>query len=300
MAAYTIRDLERISGIKAHTIRIWEKRFGLIEPERTSTNIRTYCDAELRKLLNISILNKNGYKISRIARLSREEIFVNINKLTENPCDTESQIDNMAIAMIDLDELKFEKILSRSIIQFGFEDTVIKVMIPFLVRIGIMWQTGTINAAHEHFISNLFRQKMFVAIDSLVTGNSHNPKTALLFLPEGELHEMGLLFTNYLIRKKGHRVIYLGQNVPFGDLVEVAKKCYFDILVTSFISSVSGRDILNYLQDLNDKIPGKTIFLTGELSAQLKSQLSSNVKYLGSSQSLLSELERISSEKILV
>ena len=117
MANYTIRDLERLSGIKKHTIRIWEKRFGLIEPERTSTNIRTYCDAELKKLLNISILNKNGYKISKIAGFSTKEILNNINKLSENPFDTESQIDNLAIAMIDFDENKFEKILSKSIIR---------------------------------------------------------------------------------------------------------------------------------------------------------------------------------------
>jgi MerR family transcriptional regulator, light-induced transcriptional regulator len=300
MAAYTIRDLERISGIKAHTIRIWEKRFGLIEPERTSTNIRTYCDAELRKLLNISILNKNGFKISKIARFTIEEIFDNINRLTENPCDTESQIDNMALAMIDLDELKFEKILSRSIIQFGFEDTVIKVMIPFLVRIGIMWQTGTINAAQEHFISNLVRQKMFVAIDSLVPGNSNNPITALLFLPEGELHEMGLLFANYLIRKRGHKVIYLGQNVPFTDLVEVAKKCQFDILVTAFISSASGRDILDYLQKLNEEVPGKIVFLSGELSANIKTQFPEHVKYIDSPQSLMDELNLLSYKTVMV
>jgi DNA-binding transcriptional MerR regulator/methylmalonyl-CoA mutase cobalamin-binding subunit len=295
MANYTIRDLERLSGIKAHTIRIWEKRFGLIEPERTSTNIRTYCDAELKKLLNISILNKNGFKISKIANLSTEEIFNSINKLTENPCDTESQIENMTIAMIDLDESKFEKILSKSIIQFGFEETMVKVMVPFLIRIGIMWQTGTINTAHEHFISNLIRQKMFAAIDSLVSRNSMIPKTFLLFLPEGELHELGLLFTNYLIRKRGHQVIYLGQNVPFADLVEIAKKRHVDYLVISFITSVNGRDILNYLRNITDKIPGKTIFITGELSAHIRNGLSGNVKYINSPQTLIAELETISS-----
>jgi DNA-binding transcriptional MerR regulator len=295
MANYTIRDLERLSGIKAHTIRIWEKRFGLIEPERTSTNIRTYCDAELKKLLNISILNKNGCKISKIARLSAEEILNNINKLTENPCDTESQIDNLAIAMIDLDEIKFEKILSKSIIRYGFEDTMVKVMIPFLIRIGIMWQTGTINTAHEHFISNLVRQKMFIAIDSLISVNPPSPKTFLLFLPEGELHELGLLFANYLIRKRGHKVIYLGQNVPIVDLAEIAKKCPVDLLVTSFISSLSGRDIIHYLEKLVEKIPGKTIFITGELAAQIRSELSNNIKYIDSPQSLIVELDYISS-----
>jgi DNA-binding transcriptional MerR regulator len=295
MANYTIKDLERLSGIKAHTIRIWEKRYGLVEPERTLTNIRTYCDAELRKLLNISILNRNGYKISRIAKLSHEEITDNINKLTENPTDTESQIENLAIAMIDLDETKFEKILSRSIIQLGFEDTVIRVLNPFLIRIGIMWQTGSINPAQEHFVSNLIRQKILVAIDSQISGETPDSKTFLLFLPEGENHELGLLFANYMIRKRGHRVIYLGQNVPLSDLEEIIKIKHVDFLLTAFVTNASNLDIIKYLAKLDAISKSKPIYLSGEQVITYKDKLPKNQKILESPQSFISELNYISS-----
>jgi DNA-binding transcriptional MerR regulator/methylmalonyl-CoA mutase cobalamin-binding subunit len=298
MANYSIRDLERISGIKAHTIRIWEKRYGLIEPVRTSTNIRNYCDAELKKLLNVSILNKNGYKISKIACLSTEEIVTSINKITENPCNTESQIENLAIAMIDLDELRFEKILSKAIIQSGFEDTVINLLNPFFIRIGIMWQTGSINPAQEHFVSNLVRQKMIVAIDGQVSGNSTGSKTFLLLLPEGEMHELGLLFANYLIRKKGNNVIYLGQNVPFNDLIDIAKKRHFDFLVTCFVSSITKQEIIKYLKSLTAKMPGKMVYVSGGWALAIKDQLIENVKFIDSPQSMIAELNSISAQQI--
>jgi MerR family transcriptional regulator, light-induced transcriptional regulator len=295
MANYTIKDLERLSGIKAHTIRIWEKRYGLIEPERTLTNIRTYCDAELRKLLNISVLNRNGYKISRIVKLSHEEITDNINKLTENPTDTESQIENLAIAMIDLDESKFEKILSRAIMQLGFEDTVIRVLNPFLVRIGIMWQTGSINPAQEHFVSNLIRQKILVAIDSQISGENRDSKTFLLFLPEGERHELGLLFANYMIRKRGHKVIYLGQNVPLSNLEEIIKIRHIDYLLTAFVTNASNLDLTKYLANLENISKNKPIFLSGEQIISYKGKLLKNQKILDSPHSLISELNYISS-----
>ncbi|MBN1597960.1 MAG: MerR family transcriptional regulator [Bacteroidales bacterium] len=295
MANYTIKDLEKLSGIKAHTIRIWEKRYGLIEPERTSTNIRTYCDAELKKLLNISILNKNGFKISKIANLTNDEITTNISRLTENLTDTETQIENLAIAMIDLDENKFERILSRTIIQLGFEDTVIKVLNPFFMRIGIMWQTGTINPAQEHFVSNLIRQKMLVAIDSQLSSESPNTKNFLLFLPEGEMHELGLLFASYLIRKRGHRVIYLGQNVPFNDLIEVDKirSCHY--LYLSFIVTLSDEEALNYLERLSKIFPDKSIYITGQNKLRDLCSGFTNIKFIGSPKILISELNYIDS-----
>jgi DNA-binding transcriptional MerR regulator len=293
MANYSIRDLERLTGIKAHTIRIWEKRYGLIDPERTSTNIRAYCDAELKKLLNISILNRNGFKISKIARLSLEEIAENITSLTQNSSDTESYLENLAIAMIDLDEAKFEKILSRAIIQLGFEDTVIKILNPFLIRIGIMWQTGSINPAQEHFVSNLIRQKMLVAIDSQIVSESHQSKTFMLFLPEGEMHEFSLLFANYLIRKRGHRVIYLGQNVPLADLISVEKIQPSHFMFISFITSITDCDIFNYLKNINDNFPDKTIYIIGEQAQNLKEQYPASVKYIPSPQALITELNYI-------
>jgi DNA-binding transcriptional MerR regulator len=290
MANYSIRDLERLTGIKAHTIRIWEKRYGLIEPERTSTNIRAYCDAELKKLLNISILNRNGFKISKIARLSQEEIAENITHLTQYSTDTESYLENLAIAMIDLDEARFEKILSRAIIQLGFEDTVIRILNPFFIRIGIMWQTGSINPSQEHFVSNLVRQKIMVAIDSQVARESNHSKIFLLFLPEGEMHELSLLFANYLIRRRGHHVIYLGQNVPMTDLVEINKIKPFDYLLTSFVTSMTDCDILNYLQGLHQNFPEKTIYFTGQQTINMKEQYPDSVKHIATPLALIDEL----------
>jgi DNA-binding transcriptional MerR regulator len=201
MGSYTIRELENLSGIKAHTIRIWEKRYGLITPQRTSTNIRTYQDTELKKLLNISILNRNGLKISKIARLSVDEINAKINQYAQDLTSTESQIENLTLAMIDLDEYRFEQILARSVIKFGFEETVLRILFPFFVRIGLMWQMDSINTTQEHFVSNLIRQKFFSAIDNL----EYNPKNQkpgfVFFLPDGEYYDISLLFFCYFTQQ---------------------------------------------------------------------------------------------------
>src|SRR5512145_871377 len=193
MGAYTIRELENLSGIKAHTIRIWEKRYGLIAPQRTSTNIRTYCESELKKLLNISILNRNGLKISKIAQLSSDEINDRINKYTLDIIGTESQMENLTLSMIDMDEHRFEQVFAKSVIKFGFEEAVIKVLYPFFVKIGLMWQTDSVYATQEHFITNLVKQKLFVALDGITISEKENQKFSFFFLPEGELHELGLL-----------------------------------------------------------------------------------------------------------
>ncbi len=296
MANYSIRDLERLTGIKAHTIRIWEKRYGLIDPERTSTNIRAYCDSDLKKLLNISILNKNGFKISKIAQFSPVEIAENINKLSEYFPDSESLIENLTIAMIDLDEYKFEKILSRAIIQFGFENTAIKILNPFLVKIGIMWQTGSINPAQEHFVSNLVRRKMLVAIDDQIRDTQSHGKTFVLFLPEGEMHEMSLLFASYLIRKRGHKVIYLGQSVPLNDLIEVSKSCNPDYFLTSFITSMANCDIFNYLLNITKLFSKKTFFVTGNQASGLKNDFPGNAFFISSPQELILQLDSISTK----
>ncbi len=293
MATYTIKDLEKLSGIKAHTLRIWEKRYGLIEPRRTSTNIRTYCDPDLRKLLNITLLNRNGIKISRIAKLSQDEIIDKINHFLQNSTDTESQIESLAIAMIDMNEGKFEKILSKSIIQYGFEETVIKIIYPFFRRVGIMWQTGTVNPAQEHFVSNLIRQKLIVAIDSQLSIASATQKSFLLFLPEGELHELGLLFFAYLIKKRGHKVTYLGQSVPINDLAEIQRLRPFDYLVTAFVSSMHDNGVLDSINTLAAKFSGKTIFISGEQTEDVNGELPLNIKIISSPLEFINELDRL-------
>ncbi len=293
MATYTIRDLEKISGIKAHTIRIWEKRYNIIAPTRTATNIRNYCDGELRKLLNISLLNRNGLKISKLARLSNEEINEKINQLIQRYNDAESLIDNLTIAMVELDQSKVEKILSRAIMQLGFEETIIKILYPFLVKIGVMWQTGIINPAQEHFITNLFRKKLMVAIDALITTNNPNSKKFFLFLPESEYHEIGLLFFYYLVKRRGHQVIYLGQSVPFNDLIETKKLKPANYLVTAFVSYISGKDILKYAKTLSEKFAEQIIYLSGNQTSNIKDKLPDNIKIISSPGDFRDELNKI-------
>jgi DNA-binding transcriptional MerR regulator len=293
MGSYSIKDLERLSGIKAHTIRIWEKRYALIEPTRTATNIRTYCDDELKKLLNISILNRNGLKISKIAELNSNEISSLVTKLTEDPIDTNSQLESLYIAMIDMDEELFEKLLSRAIIQLGFETMVIDILYPFFKRIGIMWQTGTISPAQEHFISNLVRQKFIVAIDSVVFNESPNAKTFILFLPENELHELGLLFMNYVLRKRGHIVTYLGAIVPMNSLISVAKLKPADYFVTSVIGSMEQEELDAFVGELSTEFPDKKILLTGQ-QAQTTTKKAKNIKLVPTVEDFIDIIDKLS------
>lgn len=296
MGAYSIRELENLSGIKAHTIRIWEKRYGLIAPQRTSTNIRSYCDTELKKLLNVSILNRNGLKISKIAQLSSDEIITKINQLAQEITSTESQIESLTVAMIDLDEFRFEHVLARSIIQFGFEDAVTRVLYPFFFRVGLLWQTGAINPGQEHFISNLVRQKFFVAIDGLVSNNKSDARRFVFFLPEGELHEIGLLFSCYLTKKRGHNTLYLGQSVPINDLSEISRILQVDYLVTSLTTSFHGNDLDNYTNMLAAQFKDKVIFISGARISDLSITLPSNVIPVSSPLRFLEELDKIESK----
>jgi DNA-binding transcriptional MerR regulator len=264
MASYSIKELENLSGIKAHTIRIWEKRYGIIKPARTDTNIRYYCDDDLKRLLNIAILNKYGMRISGIAKLSDEQMSEKVMHYASSDLnDADSNVENLVIAMVEMNEYKFDRILSRYIMNQGFEDAVIKVIFPFFEKIGLLWQTGSINPAHEHFVSNLFRQKLMVAIDNLMVTNKPDAKKFILFLPEGEYHELALLFYNYIIKKSGKLVYYLGSSVPFNDLVESGKMIEPDFLFSSITTSMSKEDITDYFKKLSEVFPFQKIFITG-------------------------------------
>lgn len=261
MGQYSIKELEQLSGIKAHTIRIWEKRHKIIEPSRTATNIRYYSDLDLKKIINVSLLNTYGIKISKIADMSLDDVNKKVLEISELQNDKAVHIDQMVIAMIDMEEELFEKILNNLILRFGFEKTITEIIYPFLEKIGILWQTQNITPAHEHFISNLIRQKIIVAIDGLPLP----PKTAkkiLLFLPEGEMHEMGLLFYHFLIRKSGYRTYYLGQNVPHEDILSVYKVHQPDFILTSITSNLS-MPIERYLEQLSNEFGQAKILASG-------------------------------------
>lgn len=248
MAEYKIKDLETLTGIKAHTIRIWEKRYGLITPERTDTLIRTYNDNELSILLNIALLNKNGLKISKIAEMNSEEIFQKVWKIRAEK-SIDSSTEKLILSLIELNEGLFKSTLQNLIDAKSLEETFIHTLVPFLDRIGVMWLVGSIDAAQEHFISNLIRQKVISEIDKLpVPQKTASP--IMLFLPEHEWHEISLLFYHYVLRKKGIDTIYLGQSLPYDSLKECLKKQKPKALVTSFLTCVEEKFLCNYFKQL--------------------------------------------------
>ncbi len=281
MIQYSIKDLEQLTGIKAHTIRIWEKRYQLIEPERTSTNIRFYSDKDLKKLLNVSILNRNGLKISNIVTMCNDEINERIMEISETSHDSDNQIEQLIVSMIELDEHRFERILSTSVIKIGFDDTVVRLLYPFFEKIGILWQIGTIYPAQEHFVSNLLRQKLIIAIDGQSGNAKPDAKCFLIFLPSNEWHELGLLFFNYLIKKAGFKVIYLGQSVPFEDLLEVAGKHKIDYLFTSITTPLTRKKYAEYVHQLSASFGNQRIFITGYQTHEHPVDLPENVLLAG-------------------
>lgn len=276
MGSYSIKELEKLSGIKAHTIRIWEKRYTIIRPGRTSTNIRLYSDDDLKKIINVSLLNNHGIKISRIASMSAKEIDQNVLTITSSKTSASVYIEQMVLAMVDLKEEHFEKILATLVHKFGFERTIIEAIYPFLEKIGILWQTRNITPAQEHFISNLIRQKIIAAIDTLPLA-SGNKKKVLLFLPEHELHEIGLLFNYYLIKKAGLKAYYLGQNVPHEDLISIVNTHAPQILVTSIITPLSA-GTLAYLSGLSKQFPKQQILVSGIQASELPAKPLTNVR----------------------
>jgi MerR family transcriptional regulator, light-induced transcriptional regulator len=279
MGKYSIKELEQLSGIKAHTIRIWEKRHKLIHPKRTPTNIRFYSDDDLKKIINVSVLNNHGIKISRIANLSSDDINKQVVALAESQNSSDVYIDQLVVSMVDLEEEKFERLISSLNLKFGLERTITEIIYPFLDKIGILWQTGNITPAQEHFISNLIRQKIIVAIDALPIP----PKTAnraVLFLPENELHELGLLFQYYLIKKENIRTFYLGQSVPYSDLKKIVEEHHPHYLISSFTSNPPLHSLQDYIDQLSIDFPQMSIFLSGAAVRKTELKIPSNTQIL--------------------
>ncbi|GAB2794869.1 MerR family transcriptional regulator [Rhabdobacter roseus] len=263
MSNYSIRDLEQLSGIKAHTLRIWEQRYNIITPKRTDTNIRLYDDQDLKLVLNISLLKDHGYKISEISKMSSEAMAAEVVAISDQQLSYPDQIHALTISMIDLDEDRFEKVISTNILQFGFENTMVNIIYPFLSRIGTLWVTGAIGPAQEHFITNLVRQKLIVAIDGQVVKQLPSSRKYLLYLPEGELHEISLLFANYVIRARHHKVVYLGQSLPFTELEFAYNVHKPDYIFTAITSVPSNHEVQPYVDRLAGRFPESTILLTG-------------------------------------
>lgn len=275
MAKYSIKDLEHFSGIKAHTIRIWEKRYLLLDPNRTNTNIRFYTDEHVRKILNVAMLVKNGYKISNVASFSDSKIQAEVVRINHHLSDADKNIDRLLFRAVNLDSVGFESLLDEMIEKNGFRKTIEQVVYPFFERIGVLWQAGSIFVAHEHFVSNLIRNKL---IHETCLAKVEAPaKTMLFFLREGEWHELGLLYYNYLAVQAGIRCVYLGQSLPFDDLSNLLSSGNFDFVCTSFIYSMDKTELENYLVKLSKIFGDGKILVTGRQISVSKPRLPENV-----------------------
>jgi DNA-binding transcriptional MerR regulator len=252
---FTIKDLENLSGIKAHTIRIWEKRYQLLSPERTGGNARYYDTKNLQKLLNVSLLNKNNYKISKIAKLSEDAIVLIARELANKNASVDNSINAFKMAMFSFDQALFNQTYNQLLINKTFRDVFKEVFIPFLDHIGLMWQTSTLTPAHEHFISNLISQKIQINIEkiqqNLLVDDS---EVYVLFLPENEIHELGLMYLNYELSLRGKKTIYLGQSIPLDSLNSLLVMFSKINFISSFTVAPLDSVMKEYLHEIDVKL----------------------------------------------
>lgn len=250
---FSIKDLENLSGVKAHTIRIWEKRYQLFEPHRTDTNIRIYGSDELQKILNIAFLNKNGIKVSKIAELTTAEVEEKIRGFLNGENSFEGAYNNFKLAMLNFDAALFNASYNELLEKESFRTIFIEVFARLLQEIGVLWHTNTIKPVHEHFISTLITQKILLNIEHL----KHKPtkdKTFVLFLPVNEVHQIGLLYLNYELVLSGYHTIYLGPNVPISNLQDL-QKLFSDIEFVSYFTVEPTREnAAAYLEEMYRKV----------------------------------------------
>jgi len=281
--SFTIKNLEHLSGIKAHTIRIWEKRYNLFEPQRTDTNIRMYDLENLQKLLNVTLLYNNGFKISKIAKLSTQEVNENVHNLTINKTADDWSIGLFKLSMINFDQRLFTKTFNELIEQFSFREIFKNVFIPLMNELGVLWQTNSISPSHEHFITSLVKQKIHAMCEELQSQETRrNDRRFVLFLPENEIHELGLLYLQYEVLNNGFPCVFLGQSVPIDslkNLVDIGEPItflsYFTIeptqeKINAYLNTFSSEIIDNISCDL--WVLGYQIqFIKGELPKKIRS-----------------------------
>ena len=275
MAHYSIKDLEYLSGIKAHTIRIWEKRYQLLDPERSDTNIRHYSNEELRKILNVAMLVKGGHKISNVAHFDEARLQSEVLRQNKNLLDPDKNIDQLLVHTVNMDILGFEKLMNKIIQENGFSKTIENVIFPFFERIGVLWQTGSLCVSHEHFVSNLTRNHLI--IEAAKFDNQLSEKIILFFLPEEEMHELGLLYAKFLAAQNGFECLYLGQGVPFSDLSNLLINRNFDFICTTFINAIEKPELEQYLANLSEVFLKNKILVAGRQMVIHKPKLPQNV-----------------------
>ena len=291
---FSIKDLENISGIKAHTIRIWEKRYDVLQPMRTETNIRTYDLASLQKLLNITLLHNYGYKISKISEYPPETIPALVKEIVSSKSAKSHALSEFKMAMMNFDQAKFIKTYDDLLSKKSFKEVFYEVFIPLMGEIGLLWQLDTITAAHEHFITYLIKQKLLINTEKVqILEPTRNDKVFVLYLPYNEIHELGLMYLNYEILSKGYQSIYLGESVPTESLKDM-KRYFNNIVYISYITVEPNKDEINdYVKTINNEILDETsqIWYIGRMTENInENNLKTNSKVFSTIIDLVCEL----------
>jgi len=254
---FSIKDLENISGIKAHTIRIWEKRYNILIPNRTTTNIRLYNLDNLQKLLNVTFLYKSGYKISKLGKLTNNQIKQTVRLIAAKKVNKDFFLDELKMSMLTFDQLKFEQTYNRLLSETSFREMFLDVFIPLLEDIGLQWLSDNITPSHEYFITGLITRKLLINIENIKPFRSDSDKIYVLFLPDNEVHELGLLYANYELLRKGNQTIYLGASASKESL-ELIVSCYSDISFVSYFTIAPTKfEVNTYLIEINQNILSK-------------------------------------------
>lgn len=289
---FSIKDLERYSGIKAHTIRIWEKRYGMLSPNRSDSNIRSYSIENLQKLLNVTFLYNAGVKISKIASLSLDEIQSMVNELTVKKGDKDHFLDELKIAMLGYDQFKFESIFNKMSSELSFRSIFLDVFIPLLEYIGFHWQTNSLTPAHEHFISSLIYQKLLLNIERVKQVHSNPSEVYVLFLPDEEIHDLGLLYIAYELALDGKQIVYLGTSVPIYSLTSVLE-CYPNAKFVSYFTVYPAeKDVNDYLKTIEEEVLFKhksEFFVFGRI-ARVAENKNSRIKLFNNTEEGLNKL----------
>ena len=284
---FSIKDLENLSGIKAHTIRIWEKRYNILEPMRSDTNIRSYDIKNLQKLLNIVLIHNYGYKISKISNLNQEQINQLANEIISEKSAKNHAISTFKMAMMNFDQSLFLKTYNQLLSEKSFREVFYTVFIPLMEEIGFLWQTDTISPAHEHFISYLIKQKLLINTEKVqILEPTRTDKVFVLFLPLNEVHELGLMYLNYEILLKGYQTIYLGESIPTESLLDL-KNSFEKITFVSYLTvEPNQEEIDNYIVDIQEQLLKNTkheLLLLGRMTQFMSSKTPLNNVYRYSS-----------------
>lgn len=271
---FSIKDLENLSGIKAHTIRIWEKRYNVLEPMRSETNIRFYDIKSLQKLLSIVLLHNYGYKISKISSLSHEEFNKLANDIISEKSAKNHAISTFKVAMMNFDQALFFNTYNKLLSEKTFKEVFYSVFIPLMHELGFLWQTDTISPAHEHFITFLIKQKLLINTEKVQTLTPTNEdKVFVLFLPSNEVHELSIMYLNYEILLNGYQTIYLGESIPIDSLLDL-KRAFEKITFVSYFTVEPNQEILeDYIDEMHEKLiknSDNEILILGRMTTQIK------------------------------